>query len=83
MRAFSAVQATSANCVVMRSTTTGPCASICCTTVVTCASFCIDIALCVLDCVVELDEELGCVAVVLLVLAPTLPVVLPVLEVPG
>jgi hypothetical protein len=35
-----------------------------------------------LDCCVELDELPGCVAAVLLVLAPTLPAVLPALEAP-
>lgn len=43
LRAFSGVQATSANCVLMRSTTTGPCASICCTIVVTCVSVCVEV----------------------------------------
>src|SRR5438477_89380 len=36
MRAFSGVQATSANCVEMRSTTTGPAESICCALVLAC-----------------------------------------------
>lgn len=41
LRAFSGVQVTSANWVVMRSTTAGPCASICCTKVVTLVSVCV------------------------------------------
>lgn len=59
LRAFSAVQATSANCVLIRSTTTGPCASICWTIVVTCKSCCVLVVVRVeLCCVVEGIDEL-------------------------
>lgn len=60
LRALSSLQVTSANCVVMRSTTTGPCASSCCTIVVTCESCCVDDAsvLCVEDCCVPEMVEL-------------------------
>src|SRR5688572_14602493 len=80
MRAFSGVHVTSANCVVTRSTTTGPCASSCCTNVVTWASVCVDAVN--VFCVVAVRDE---ATLVWLPLIPTdgSVVVVDVDELPG